>query len=246
MSPVCTYNNPRFTTPTARARPWRGYAYSAPGRLETSYEDEGVTSPVSTAGLSTHTLSRAQVASLGSGRTAWNFEREVVGSTTAIRNAATNATRWRTTQPRVGYQLRGVEVDGTSRSIGHDSDGRLTQDGNRTFVFDVRGQLAQVKENGVVIEAFAYDGLGRLAAHFSGVPLLHQSSFQYDGQQVVQAVSATGSVQWEAAWGPTIDSLLEWTDVSGGTGRHLALLDSRNSVAGFWSVQSQALSQTAQ
>jgi RHS repeat-associated protein len=91
----------------------------------------------------------------------------------------------------------------------------------------------------------AYDGLG-LAAQFNGSNLSLTSSFQYDGEQMVQAVSGTGAVQWEAAWGPGIDSLLEWVDVAGGTGRHLPLLDSRNAVTAFWNEQTSALSSTAE
>lgn len=241
------YGNPVSTTPQARAAPWRGYTYSALSRLESSFEDEGVTTPVSTAALSTHTLTTLQVTALGAGSAEWDFEREsLVGSTTAVREVRSGATRWRTTQARESYQLRGVEVDAQSRAIGHDGDGRLIQDGNRTYVFDVRGQLAQVRSSGVLLEALAYDGLGRLAAQYNGSSPSLTSSFQYDGRQMVQAVSGAGAVQWEAAWGPSIDSLLEWVDVAGGTGRHLALLDSRNAVAAYWSDQTAALSLTAE
>lgn len=241
------YGNPVSTTPAARAAPWRGYTYSALSRLEKSFEDEGVTTPVSTAGLATHTITETQVTTLGVRSAEWDFEREpLVGSTTAVREAATGATRWKTTQARESYQLRGVEVDGQSRAIAHDDDGRLTQDGNRAYEFDVRGQLAVVRAAGVLVEGLAYDGLGRLAAQYNGSPLSLTSAFQYDGKQMVQAVTGGGALQWEAAWGPGIDSLLEWVDVAGGTGRHLAMLDSRNSVAAYWGDQVGELSQTAE
>jgi YD repeat-containing protein len=160
---------PQSDTPQARARPWRGYTYDARARLETSYEDFGVGAFVDTSSLVQGEVTRGQVQGLGAGKDEWAYGRELSGSTLSISNQRTGDSRFALRRDRdFGYQHRGVEVDGASFAVTHDTDGRMKTFGGRTLHHDVRGRLVQVDEGGAPLEAYAYDGLGRLVATFDG------------------------------------------------------------------------------
>lgn len=235
------YGHPVFNAggvrvPTSHARPWRGYAYSEQHRLVKSWEHAGQQPEVSTADLSTHSVTTAQVEQLGATADPWRYVREAtVGGTLSITNDTTGSAKW-VGNRGVGHQLESAIVDGRSRVLAHDSEGRLVNDGLFTFEYDPRGQLAVVRNTRGVLEAYAYDDAGRLAAVWSGQGL--DSTYVYDGVQMVGAFGVSGTLKWEASWGPGVDSLVSWTDVAGGTGTFVPLVDHRNSVVSAWSEAS--------
>jgi RHS repeat-associated protein len=240
---------PGPTGPIAASHPrsWRGYVYTPSGELESVFQDAGVTGGIDDSNLSSYTLTAQDIATLGAAVQRWHYSREAqVPSTTAITDGQT--TRWSLPTPRgPGHQLRGVTVDGVSRNIGYDDAGRITTDGTLTYAYNHRGALVSVSRNNVLLESYAYDGLGRLVGVLTGTAGGNPSttSFLYDGVQIVAAFDPSGLLQWEAGWGPGLDQLIEWHDHAGGTGEHIPLLDQRNSVVATWKPGSERLTETA-
>ncbi|MFZ5470364.1 MAG: Ig-like domain-containing protein [Myxococcota bacterium] len=231
--------------PATHPKPWRGYAYDELSRLTKTWEHPGVGSAVSTSGLFTHFVTTQQVQQLGSASDAWRYQREAtVGGTLAISHEVTSQTRWQGSRGS-GHQLQTATVDGQGRILSHDAEGRLASDGVRTFEYDARGQLAVVRApTGAVQEAYAYDDFGRMVAVFTGSGV--DESFLYDGVHMVASFDGQGGLAWEARWGPGIDSLVGWRDVAGGTGTHVPLVDSRNSVVASWSDADGKLTERAE
>ncbi|MCI0417479.1 RHS repeat-associated core domain-containing protein, partial [bacterium] len=103
---------------------------------------------------------------------------------------------------------------GDSDSIfAYDFNGNLTshKEGNRErrFVYDYANRLvsAEIYENGQLLHSFSaeYDPLGRRTAKTAdGV----RTEFVYDGNQVVQELDQSGTVQREYIWGNGIDELI--------------------------------------
>jgi RHS repeat-associated protein len=229
------------------ARPWRGYGYDPRGRLGRLWEHPGVGTTVSTAGLTTHQVTTAQIEAAAATSMPWMYDREPpVGGTLAIRNAQTNAARWTLPAPRgPGHQLQQTRVDGNTRSQQHNSAGELTRDGDLEYIFDPRGQLAAVRRNGQLVEAYFYDDQGRLAGTASGPTMAVAQVFAYDRLQMVAAFDSANRPLWEAVWGPALDQLVSWRDIAGGTGEYIPLVESRNSVIGSWHPPTSRLTQSA-
>ena len=95
----------------ARPRPWRGYAYSARGQLETEWRAESVDA-TSYGQLQNHAGHGAAIASVGtaSGGTEWSWRRKAaVGSLLAIECAQTTSDRrWEHTNAAGAPAVRGV------------------------------------------------------------------------------------------------------------------------------------------
>jgi RHS repeat-associated protein len=85
--------------------------------------------------------------------------------------------------------------------------------------------------NGEVVEAYAYDGSGRLTALFQGTVSTPSEIILHDGENMVASFSASGVPNWQAAWGPGTDRLIE---LRNSTGNHIPLGDHRNSIAATW------------
>ena len=234
--------------PLVHPKPWRGYGYEPMARLDRTWEHDGVGTSISTSGLVTHEILSSQLAALGATSEEWVYQREpAVGGT--LRIATLNpggqpkVKRWEGTRG-VGHQLQSASFSGLSRSLAHDAEGRIRQDGNRTYEYSPEGLLAVVKgAGGAVLEAYAYDDGGRLAAVYAGQQL--DSTYAYDGEQMVASYGAGGAL-WEAGWGPGVDQLLEWRDFAGNTGAHVPLVDHRSSVVATWDSDSGRIGQTAE
>ncbi|TNY26229.1 hypothetical protein BV497_09855 [Fulvimonas soli] len=69
-------------------------------------------------------------------------------------------------------------------TLSYDADGHLTDDGTRSYVWNARGQLVQVKQGGTATASYAYDALGRrVSKQIDGGAA---TAYLYDGLDVVQ------------------------------------------------------------
>jgi YD repeat-containing protein len=126
-----------------------------------------------------------------------------------------------------------LALDGATRNLTYDAAGRIQSDSSRSYFYDPRGRLAGVAQNGALVEAYLYDANGRLAAVVSGGTNPVTTTFAYDGEQIVAAYDANGNPLWEAAWGPGLDQLVLWRELSSGV-VDFPLVDHRNSVVATW------------
>ncbi len=220
---------------------WRGYHYDVAGRIERLYEASQLPSA---GGAQTHTLTPGQIDTLAASAVAtrWNYSREGrVGSLLALsEHSGTLPARFQNPVRVAGYELRQYAANGgPARAVDHDAAGRVVQEGNRTYVWDDFSSLTRV--NGPTTESYAYDGLGRVAARFDGAGLVQ--SYLYDGEQMVAALSGSGSVLWQATWGAGIDSLVA---LKGPDSEYLALHDGTGSIGTLVDVASGTVAASAE
>lgn len=230
---------------------WRGYEYTATGRLDAVHE-LGDLGPDVTRYLPTFEMNEAvQQAGSTAGTTRWQYERETaVGSIVSI-GAPNHEWRFKaegqgTTpngQPTVrtdGYRLQAYRNDTASlKSVSFDGAGRMKFDGNhRKFTYDDLGELALVSagEGQKPIEAYLYDFRGRLVARHwaANLPQTHTELLVYDGEQIVEAYDESESLKWSASWAPGIDNLLSITNANGD--EYFALDDGKANVVGWTST----------
>ncbi|KAB7765680.1 type IV secretion protein Rhs [Xanthomonas sp. LMG 12462] len=69
------------------------------------------------------------------------------------------------------------------RTLTYDDNGNLISDGVRSYVWNVRNQLVEIREGSSTIAAFGYDPLGRRVARTEGGVA---TQYLYDGQNAVQ------------------------------------------------------------
>lgn len=90
--------------------------------------------------------------------------------------------------------VAGAGIDAANRltafgaqALSYDANGNLVGDGSRSYVWNARNQLAQIKDaSGAVSATFAYDALGRRRAKtIDGVG----SAYVYDGANIVQELT---------------------------------------------------------
>jgi RHS repeat-associated protein len=218
--------------PLAHPTSWRGYGYTRLGELDRTWEHDGVTSVVRPQGLQTHSITPADISALGAASVAWQYDRLPAGDIKAIRRAASGTQRWALTTPRgPGHQLSRVQVDYIPHALMHDAEGNVGADNARSFAFDSQGRLAAVLTNGAVVEAYAYDGSGRLSALFQGTGNTPSEIIVHDGESMVASFPSSGAPNWQAAWGPGTDRLIE---LRSNIGNHIPLLDHRNTIVATW------------
>lgn len=131
----------------------------------------------------TYKKGTATLGDLAYGYNALGLRNEVSGSyaraalpaavATTIYNANNQLTKW-----------------GTA-TIAYDLNGNMTSDGTNTYIYDERNQLASIKASNKTNGTFTYDGLGR---RIKKVVLGVTTQFLYDGNNVVQELSSTGTV----------------------------------------------------
>ncbi len=72
----------------------------------------------------------------------------------------------------------------------YDNNGSLTGDGTKTYLWDVRNRLIEIKQGATSIATFQYDALGRRAVKIvSGAT----TKYLYDGIDAVQELSSTNT-----------------------------------------------------
>ncbi len=69
------------------------------------------------------------------------------------------------------------------RTLSYDDNGNLTSDGVRSYVWNVRNQLVEIREGASIVATFGYDPLGRRVVRTeAGIT----TQYLYDGQNAVQ------------------------------------------------------------
>ncbi len=120
----------------------------------------------------------------------------------------------------------------TSVSFSYDGNGNLTNDGTRTFVFNVENQLTNVFVAGAWRSDFVYDGLGRrrITRDYSWIgsawTQTNEIHYVYDGNLVLQERNGSNVVQVTYTRGTDLSGT---TQRAGGIGGLLARTDSSGS-----------------
>ena len=114
-----------------------------------------------------------------------------------------------------------------SQILNYDANGNLTSDGLKTYIWNARNQLIQIKDStGTEVASFSYDALGRRQNKIiNGV----STGFIYDGVNIVQELSGTNVTNsyisagvdqvfvQQSGTGPSASSLTYLTDALGST-----------------------------
>lgn len=239
----------QLVTTSSRPHPWKGYAYSVQGHLTTEWLNDTVDEQ-SFAQLPNHTATLAaleSVATSGQGKK-WLWNREgKVGSLLSIERADDpTITRWKHTDMAgqntvrdVGHRLKRVEAHGKVLSMVYDAQGRMTNDGQYEYVYDVLGRLVLIKDasNQQTLEAYLYDTGPRLIRVDDSTSSQHLA---YDGLQMLASFDQSQNLKWEAIWGAGGDHLLGWSD---GQKDYSVLSDERNNVLGLWDANTATMNE---
>ncbi|MCW0394723.1 hypothetical protein NB696_000824 [Xanthomonas sacchari] len=97
-------------------------------------------------------------------------------------------------------------------ALSYDSNGNLLSDGTRSYVWDDRDRLSQIKQGDSVLASFSYDALGRRIAKTEGGTT---TQYLYDGLDAVQETQG-GTVN-PILTGPGIDQRFARNDNGGRT-----------------------------
>jgi len=223
---------------------WRGYTYDSREHLSSNRELDGTTI-VNTGGLQNYYVKEGDLQTIAPNPSKSTYQREAaVGGTTSIIDASNASTRFRLPTPRgKGHQLTQVEVNGNLINVNHNAQGQIDVKGQDQLIYHPHGQLAYVRRNNKLLEAYLYDAEGRLVGVVDEQNLT--SSILFDGHPMIAAINNLGIALWEATWGPGMDKLLEWIEYP--TGKvYAALTDSRNSIVGLWNVDENKMETIAE
>ena len=219
---------------------WRGYGYDPATRLADAWSWDGLAPGPDVSSLVNHTVGPGQVATLAAGLAGvvhTPFTRAADGG-----DLLSIGDAYEVSSPRgPGHRLTALEVDGVAVTVHHDATGRVVEVGpGYTFEYDPDERLMAVRDSGTgdIVEHYAYDAYGRLAATYDTDGLTQR--FAWDGAQMVAARDGDGVAKWDAVWG-TLDQLLSWRDLAAhpvGDVAVLPITDHRGSVVG--AVQSDA------
>ena len=81
------------------------------------------------------------------------------------------------------FDLANRQTSFNGQALSYDQDGHLIGDGTNAYVWNARGQLAQIQQNGTTLASFSYDATGRrVAKTVAGVT----TDYLYDGFNAVQ------------------------------------------------------------
>jgi RHS repeat-associated protein len=211
-----------------------GYHYTPGARLDGFWE---ASQPLSATLPAMTENSDDPNAALGWGATVgapqWNVLYEGYDAISAIEPVGGGTRPWETPPRTSGYRLASVSIAGTPLMIQHDALGRLRRSPPFEYTFDARGRLVRAQAL-LKSEAYLYDGFGRLAAILSNGTAL--TRYVYDNSQIVAAYDEGLHLQWEAAWGPGLDRLVEFRR----NGQvFIPMADHRNSAFALFDAASQ-------
>lgn len=96
------------------------------------------------------------------------------------------------------------------RTLSYDDNGNLTSDGVRSYVWNVRNQLVEIREGASTLATFGYDPLGRRVVRTEGGVT---TQYLYDGQNAVQ--ETVGSTANPILTGLGVDQRFARNDASG-------------------------------
>ena len=74
--------------------------------------------------------------------------------------------------------------------LGYDQAGNLNGSGPRTYVDDAFRRLVEVRDGGITVTRFTYDGIGRLHTRRDGVG--PPQRLAYTGNELIQVSGAAG------------------------------------------------------
>ncbi|WP_162125793.1 RHS repeat-associated core domain-containing protein [Pseudoxanthomonas wuyuanensis] len=104
------------------------------------------------------------------------------------------------------------QIGWNGQTLSYDANGNLISDGTRTFSWNPRNQLVEVKQGSTTVSAFAYDAVGRRISKTEGGTIV---TYLYDGQNAVQ--ETTGSAVNAILSGLSIDQRYARNDAVGRT-----------------------------
>nr|WP_309545330.1 RHS repeat-associated core domain-containing protein [Xanthomonas campestris] len=122
---------------------------------------------------------KAGQTSIGSIGYAYNSLGQIVTQTGGFSSQALPAASTGTN----GFDDANRQLSYNSQALTYDNNGNLLSDGTRTYVWNVRDQLVQIKQGTTSIASFGYDALGRRYSKTEGGAT---TSYLYDGQNAVQ------------------------------------------------------------
>ncbi|MFZ6736047.1 RHS repeat-associated core domain-containing protein [Undibacterium sp. Ji42W] len=107
-----------------------------------------------------------------------------------------------------------------SQILNYDANGNLTSDGLKTYIWNARNQLIQIKDStGTEVASFSYDALGRRQAKtINGV----STGFMYDGVNIVQELNGASPINNYISAG--VDQVFVQQSGAGGTATSLTYL----------------------
>jgi RHS repeat-associated protein len=260
-----SFGHPRFEQQGSRIpasthlEHWRGYTYDKRGALIGKWKHQAqVHEGIDDTPLwsQNNSLVASTIDSFGmqQGAEAWDYLREAkVGGLIAIENRVTSDSTWSASLQGStgsagpvradGHQLDEVRVDQTSYRLEHDYAGGVVSALGFDFEYDPYGRLMAVLDaSGDLVEAFAHDHEGRMAAKYDDGGVTEV--YAYDGEQIIAAIDAFGDTLWQAVWGAGLDQLLNWYDGKDGD-LYVPVTDHRNSVVASWSVAERGVDQIA-
>jgi RHS repeat-associated protein len=100
----------------------------------------------------------------------------------------------------------------SGQSLIYDDNGNLVSDGARTFVWNARNQLSEIKQGGSIVAAFSYDALGR---RYSRTENGQTVMYLHEGHDPV--LETRGSDESPILVGPKIDQRFARTEPTGRT-----------------------------
>jgi YD repeat-containing protein len=160
---------------------WRGYGYDPATRLADAWSWDGLAPGPDVSSLVNHDVAPGQVGTLAAdlaGVVHAPFARAADGG-----DLLSIGDAYDVTSPRgPGHRLTEVEIDGVAVTVDHDATGRVVEvDPGFTFEYDPDERLMAVRDSGTgdIVERYAYDADGRLAATYDANGLTQR--FAWDG-----------------------------------------------------------------
>jgi len=200
------------------------YAYDNLGRRVTKTLGNGnVTSWTYDNALRMATMSR-DFSGTGSDQTTtftWNAAGQQVNQSVTNASLLAPAPSAATTN----YSANGLNQYATVGGVGftYDANGNLTNDGVKSYTYDIYNQLKSATGAGT----FGYDPAGRLYYNIVGA---NSTTFSYDGNEIAAEYDGTGALQRRYVRGPGMDETIVWYEGSGTSDRRYLSTDERGSI----------------
>jgi YD repeat-containing protein len=230
---------------------WRGYEYNREAELTRVWAHDGANGSVDDSSVARYGADSSAVNWLATSHNnsegpsnqidPWNYVRDAqVGSLLAIENANTGVKTWESASPRgTGYELTEVDVDGDSYNLSHDAFGRVTDTGRHQLVFDERGRLIGVRDQGgQTLERIYYDASGKMVRHVDDSG--NRTDFVWDRSHIIEKHEIDADTYWQFTWGAFTNQLLETREYDTSSGspqlanKFVPLADHRQSVTAVW------------
>jgi YD repeat-containing protein len=177
-----TYDAANRLTSLSQGSERVGFAYDAANRRTTLTLPDGIAATYGyDAANELTSLGYAQAGGTSLGTLTYGYDSE--GRRTSEGGTWASTVPPTPTTQAATFDLGNRETSFNGQALSYDADGNLTGDGTDTYVWNARGQLAQIKQGAAVVASFSYDALGRrIAKTAAGVT----TQYLYDGVNAVQ------------------------------------------------------------